>query len=74
MSLAVSQNAAIMAIGRTESDSKSWSLTAVSLQGGKEMWSIPIDERPLPDGLCIDESGAISIMLQSGGIASFGAL
>jgi outer membrane protein assembly factor BamB len=73
LSLAVSRNAAILAIGRTESNSKSWSLTAVSLQDGKEIWSVPIEERPLPDGICIDESGGVSVTLQNGGLVSFGA-
>ncbi len=71
LSLAVSQNAAIAVI--RQAGNKSWSLVAGSLEDGKEMWSAPIAERPLPDGICIDESGRITVTLLDGGALFFGA-
>jgi len=60
---------AVVAAGRRpagEEQTPVWLVAALDLQTGKELWSQPLPEPPLPGGLCLDARGRTLVVLESG--------
>ena len=59
--------------GAANGDDGSHSVTALDLENGRELWSLPLPGAPAPWGMAVDRAGRIVVALETGSVVCFGS-